>query len=47
MSLLRRYRTACEHHAIVPTSTDKLGRCLECAAYVLLPFSLQTTRKAI
>jgi hypothetical protein len=29
--------SVCEHHSIVVTSEDRLGRCLECAQYVLIP----------
>ena len=32
----------CEHHAIVPTSLERTGRCLECGAHVVMPFALST-----
>lgn len=33
---------ACEHHCIVPTSAERTGRCLECGAHVLTPFTLRS-----
>ncbi len=33
----RLHEAECEHHSIVTTDVERLGRCMECAQYVLIP----------